>query len=337
MQTETKIATGLVELSRKKFMHEFWPRVCTCLDSLTEEQIWWRPNANSNGIGNLLLHLNGNLRQWIVASVGQQPDRRDRDAEFSERGGLKKDDLQRNLDRTLAEVDSILEGIKPEDLLKTYTIQKYENVTALEAIFHVTEHFAMHYGQILYMTKLLRDTDLGFFKHLEKKKPQETPASLIRMQKTLIENRKEKELESGGEWLNLVESARIELTSESPSDPAEGALSGKGSEGWKAAAPGQQTLRLVFHRPQRIRRIHLEFSEPERERSQEFSLKFSREGGAGEHEIVRQRWNFSPQGATREIEDYAVELDDVRVLELTIDPDLGRNRSVATLRRWLMA
>ena len=171
MDTKTNLATGFLELSRRKLRGEFWPRVVTCLQDLTDEQIWWRPNENSNSIGNLLLHLNGNLRQWIICSIGQQPDRRDRDAEFSERGGLNKDALQRNLDRTLTEIDSLLQGIQPDDLLRTYTIQKYENVTGLEAIFHVTEHFAMHYGQILYITKLLKDTDLGFFKHLEKQKP----------------------------------------------------------------------------------------------------------------------------------------------------------------------
>jgi uncharacterized damage-inducible protein DinB len=171
MDTKTNLATGFLELSRRKLTGEFWPRVVTCLQGLTEEQIWWRPNENSNSIGNLLLHLNGNLRQWIICSIGQQPDRRDRDAEFAERGSLNRDALQRNLELTLTEIDSLLQGIQPDDLLRTYTIQKYENVTGLEAIFHVTEHFAMHYGQILYITKLLKDTDLGFFKHLEKQKP----------------------------------------------------------------------------------------------------------------------------------------------------------------------
>ncbi|MBV9443414.1 MAG: hypothetical protein JO217_12035 [Acidobacteriaceae bacterium] len=156
------------------------------------------------------------------------------------------------------------------------------------------------------------------------------------MQKTLIGNPTAAVRENGGQWLDLSELAGIELTSESASDPVERAFSGT-AEGWKASGPGPQTLRLVFHRPQSIRRVHLEFTETEQERTQEFSLKCSQGGSAAEREVVRQRWNFSPQGATREVEDYAVELDDVRVLELTIDPDLGRNRSVATLRRWMVA
>jgi hypothetical protein len=160
------IAKNFVEFSRKKLMEECWPRVCSCLDWLTEEQIWWRPNEESNSIGNLLLHLNGNLTQWVVAALRNEPDHRRRDTEFAERTSVPSSQLRERLGHTLERVEEILKSLKPEDLRKTYTIQRYENVTALDAVFHVTEHFAMHYGQILYITKMLKGADLGFYSHL---------------------------------------------------------------------------------------------------------------------------------------------------------------------------
>jgi uncharacterized damage-inducible protein DinB len=157
---------AFVELSREKLKDEYWPRICRCVDSLTEEQIWWRPNEASNSIGNLLLHLNGNVRQWILAPLGGIESTRDRDAEFAERRQMSTGALRSTLDQTLKEVDRILSGLKTADLLRTYTIQRYEGITALAAIYHVVEHFSMHCGQILYITKLLSGTDLGFYGQL---------------------------------------------------------------------------------------------------------------------------------------------------------------------------
>lgn len=155
-----------MKFSRDKLNDEYWPRICHCLDSLTEEQIWWRPNETSNSIGNLMLHLNGNVRQWILAPLGEIENTRDRDAEFAERRQLSTAALRNALDRTLKEFDRILSKLTTADLLKTYTIQRYEGITALDAIYHVVEHFSMHYGQILYVTKLLSGTDLGFYRQL---------------------------------------------------------------------------------------------------------------------------------------------------------------------------
>jgi uncharacterized damage-inducible protein DinB len=155
-----------VKFSREKLKDEYWPRICCCIDSLTEEQIWWRPNDASNSIGNLLLHLNGNVRQWILAPLGGIGNTRDRDAEFTQRRQLSTAALRSALDQTLKDADQILSGLKTADLLKTYTIQRYESITALAAIYHVVEHFSMHCGQILYVTKLLSGTDLGFYRQL---------------------------------------------------------------------------------------------------------------------------------------------------------------------------
>lgn len=164
--SEAETARAFLEFSRQKLTAEFWPRMCTCLDSLTEEQVWWRPNEASNSIGNLLLHLNGNVRQWIVSALGGAADNRNRPAEFSELDRIPLSLLRSKLDESLKEVDGLLRGLESSDLLSRRTIQGYENVTVLEAVYHVVEHFAMHYGQILYITKMLKGEDLGFFRHL---------------------------------------------------------------------------------------------------------------------------------------------------------------------------
>lgn len=156
-----------LEFSRRKLLDEYWPRTCTCLDSLTDEQIWWRPNEQSNSIGNLLLHLNGNLRQWIVAPLGKVANLRDRPAEFAERHHIESGPMRENLARTLEEIGQILNNLIARNLTETYTIQGYERTTALEAIYHAVEHFGMHHGQILYIAKLLSGSDLGFYRHLD--------------------------------------------------------------------------------------------------------------------------------------------------------------------------
>ena len=173
MEPDIEIAVNVpwqntfLELSRRKLLEEFWPGICTCLDKLTDEQIWWRPNEASNSIGNLILHLNGNVKQWIVSTFSEATDQRNRPAEFRERRHIPAAELRNNLDQTLNEVDRILRRLEERDLLKRFDIQKYEAVTGLEAVFHVVEHFAMHYGQILYITKMLEGQDLGFFKYLD--------------------------------------------------------------------------------------------------------------------------------------------------------------------------
>jgi uncharacterized damage-inducible protein DinB len=132
---------------------------------LTDEQIWWRPNEASNSIGNLVLHLCGNARQWIVCGVGGAPSTRDRDAEFAQRGVIERDELVRLLRSTLADVESTLRDVTsrdPQVLLERRTIQG-SNVDVLEAIFHVTEHFSMHAGQIIMLTKMLTASDLRFY------------------------------------------------------------------------------------------------------------------------------------------------------------------------------
>lgn len=159
-----------LDYSRRKLIEEYWPRTCRCLEMLRDEQIWWRPQETSNSIGNLLLHLNGNLRQWIVAPLGNGSGERNRPAEFAERQQIPVHELRNQLDATLREVEDIFKQISPAALLKTYDIQQQKGVTALEAVYHVVEHFSMHYGQVLYITKLLTGHDLGFYRHLDEKR-----------------------------------------------------------------------------------------------------------------------------------------------------------------------
>lgn len=157
-----------LDISRRNLLDQYWAGTCHCLDVLTEEQVWWRPNATSNSIGNLLLHLNGNVQQWLVAPLGGRAVERNRPAEFGEQGPIPVVELRERLAGTLKQVEGILSTVEPTALEKTYDIQNQRGVTGFEAIYHVVEHFSMHYGQILYVTKLLTSQDLGFYRHLDK-------------------------------------------------------------------------------------------------------------------------------------------------------------------------
>jgi hypothetical protein len=138
-------------------------------------------------------------------------------------------------------------------------------------------------------------------------------------------------------WLDLVTTATLELTSEDKTHPIEAALSSRIGQGWRAAAPGAQTIRLIFYRPQRLRRINLVFKETETSRTQEFVLRWYSEADQGFREIVRQQWNFGPPQTGREIEDYRVDLASVKVLELVIVPDIGGGSTYASLQNLRLA
>jgi hypothetical protein len=134
-------------------------------------------------------------------------------------------------------------------------------------------------------------------------------------------------------WLNVEELAEVEITSEDAAHPIESALVPGDSSGWRAAGPGKQTIRLLFAQPQQLRRICLDFVETHAERTQEYVLRWSADGGQSFREIVRQQWNFSPQGTTSEKEYLQVELTGVTVLELNITPDISGGNAIASLAR----
>ena len=134
-----------------------------------------------------------------------------------------------------------------------------------------------------------------------------------------------------GVWLSVEDLAEVEITSEDPAHPVESALLPGRPSGWRAAGPGEQTIRLLFAHPQHLRRIRLVFAETATERTQEYVLRWSPDGGQSFREIARQQWNFSPQGATAETEDHHVDLPAVTVLELSILPDIGGGGAIASL------
>jgi hypothetical protein len=133
-------------------------------------------------------------------------------------------------------------------------------------------------------------------------------------------------------WLDLDRAAVVEVTSEDKEYPVESSLISGEMRGWRAADSGTQTIRLIFDEPQKLTRISLVFEETETERTQEFVLRWSPDGGRSFREIVRQQWNFSPPNTTREIEEYHVELSDVTALELVIVPEISRGSARASLR-----
>jgi hypothetical protein len=142
---------------------------------------------------------------------------------------------------------------------------------------------------------------------------------------------------SDQQWLNVDALARVEITSEDAAHPIESGLLPGTESGWRAAQPGPQTVRLVFDQPQRIKRLHLEFHEDELERTQQFVLRWSSNGGQSYREIVRQQYNFSPPDTTSEREDYPVDLDGVTTLELTIVPDISGGPARASLAQLRLA
>ena len=138
-------------------------------------------------------------------------------------------------------------------------------------------------------------------------------------------------------WLDLRQIATVELTSEDPLFPIDSALNPETGGRWLASRNGEQLIRLIFDEPISLCRIQLHFVEAERERTQEFTLRWSSASGGTAKEIVRQQWNFSPGGSTSEVEDYHVSLDNVSVLELAIQPDLKHRTAPATLAMWRLA
>jgi uncharacterized damage-inducible protein DinB len=155
---------AFLDYSAKK-LQQLCSRIETCLGTLNQEQVWARGSDRENAVGNLVLHLSGNVRQWIVSGVGGRPDIRERDAEFSAKGGPSVADLAQRLRATVDEAVAVLQAVPEERMMERIVVQKYD-LTVLEAIYHVVEHFSMHTGQIIFATKMLTGSDLGFHQHL---------------------------------------------------------------------------------------------------------------------------------------------------------------------------
>jgi len=159
--TKNGSSLSIVAQAEHVLREVYLPRIISCLEQLSPERIWWRPNEASNSVGNLVLHLTGNVRQWIISGLGAAPDVRQRDQEFSERGPVSRRVLVSRLRKTVKEACGVLGKLSPQDLARVHTIQKYQ-VTGMEAAFHVAEHFSHHAGQIILLTKMLTGRDLKF-------------------------------------------------------------------------------------------------------------------------------------------------------------------------------
>ena len=162
MSTNLEIGRAVIAQAQVHLREQFLSRIRECVDGLSEEQVWWRPNSNSNSVGNMLLHLCGNVRQWIISGLGEAADHRIRHEEFEQRGPIPKKELMEKLESTIEEALLVLEKLDTEKLLETRRIQVYDT-TRLQAILHVVEHFSGHTGQIIYVTKLLQDKDMQFY------------------------------------------------------------------------------------------------------------------------------------------------------------------------------
>jgi len=159
----TSFRNAFIEETKRRLFKECVPRLKKCLGELTEEQIWYRPNEHSNSVGNITLHLCGNVRQWVIAGLGRQPDVRERQQEFDEQGPIATQILIQKVDDLMEEVSQVLDATTPDELLAKRFVQKIYEETGLSILVHVVEHFSYHVGQVTYVVKMLKDMDTGYY------------------------------------------------------------------------------------------------------------------------------------------------------------------------------
>jgi uncharacterized damage-inducible protein DinB len=153
------IALAFLAKSRSLITTDYVPKIELCLARLSDADIWWRPNEASNSIGNLVLHLCGNVCMWIIGGVGELPFERHRQREFDERKRMPAAELLSRLRGIVQHADEVMSAVTANGLLSRRTIQGYD-VTVLDAIYHVVEHFSMHTGQIILLSKARIGEDL---------------------------------------------------------------------------------------------------------------------------------------------------------------------------------
>jgi uncharacterized damage-inducible protein DinB len=162
MNSTDQMRDTIVDEVILRLYDESLPRILKCLELLNNDQIWWRPNESSNSIGNLVLHLCGNVTQWIYSGIGGYPDSRKRQSEFDARSGIDKEELSALLVQTMEKVRPVINHVTSDELLLKRPVQTFEE-TGLSILIHVTEHFSYHTGQIAYITKMLTGSPLGFY------------------------------------------------------------------------------------------------------------------------------------------------------------------------------
>lgn len=160
-QSTALTAAFIAEIKRRLFEESMF-RLKKCLNELTTEQIWYRPNPSSNSVGNLVLHLHGNVRQWVVAGLGKNEDVRERQKEFDEQGPVPVEKMVANMEQLMVEVEAILDQTSAEDLLEVRNVQGFKE-SGLSILVHITEHFSYHVGQMTYIVKMLKDKDMRYY------------------------------------------------------------------------------------------------------------------------------------------------------------------------------
>ena len=161
MKEDQTFGKAFIAFSREKLPKGLLPKLVYCLTLLPEEEIWRRPNENVNSVGNIILHLSGNVRQWITSGIGGAEDIRNRPEEFKREFSLPKEELLKKIENVVKEADGVLARLDPRLLGDVKTIQGYEE-SCMDAIYHVVEHFAYHLGQVVHVTKAALNIDLGF-------------------------------------------------------------------------------------------------------------------------------------------------------------------------------
>lgn len=163
---EAQLTNLLIAETKRRLFDEGMERIKICLAALSEAEVWQRPNENSNSMGNLVLHLAGNVRQWVVAGLGGAADIRERQQEFDERGPIAKAALIKTLEESMALVETTLDRVKPIDLVNVHKVQGFDE-SGVSILVHVTEHFSYHVGQMTYFVKAIKDMDVGYYKDLD--------------------------------------------------------------------------------------------------------------------------------------------------------------------------
>ena len=162
MEFEKTVWEEMKKETRRRMFEDNLTRLEKCLNLLTEEELWYRPNENTVSVGNLVLHLCGNIRQWILSGLGGEPDLRQRQSEFDEAGPMPAQQLLEKLKSVLAEVNLLLDRLEPQILVEKRTVQGFDE-SGLSIIVHVVEHFSYHVGQITYITKAKKNVDLKYY------------------------------------------------------------------------------------------------------------------------------------------------------------------------------
>lgn len=160
---EQQLTKLLIYEVKRRIIIESVPRIKKCLAKLSSEEIWYRPNNETVSVGNLVLHLCGNVRQWVLSGIGKLPDDRKRDSEFSEMGPIPRTTLINALDTLTDEVMEVLNKVTVDDILTMHNVQGYKE-TGMSILVHVTEHFSYHTGQITYFVKSNKNVDMNYYK-----------------------------------------------------------------------------------------------------------------------------------------------------------------------------